>query len=433
MIKINSDRLRRLLDECNTFTCESKPGINREGYSRWDMRLRRHLVDTFSKKYPDLRCRTDDVGNVVVRYEGATPSAPCVMSGSHLDSVPHGGRYDGVLGFCAAIEALLTLMDHGVKPLYAIEVVGFAEEEGRFGGMLGSQAMAGKVKRDWIDKAKDADGVMLHDAMRAHGLNAYDALRGCRRSSDEIVAFLELHIEQGPVLEQKKMAIGIVDSITGTENMICTLKGTANHSGTTPMHMRRDAVQTFCRVGGLLDAIIRECGTKDAVMTIGKVDVKPNFPHSVVGEVSFSLNARDSDESSMHEMVRVFKSRAQAICDADNIRMTVDESFGYLEPVKLSNTLKGVIIDEAERFFGSRGRGSGVRQYQVMQSGAGHDAQQMQTICPSGMIFIPSKNGVSHSPDEHTDWSEILVGSQILCNVIRRVATCGLTTAQSNL
>lgn len=430
-MRINGERLRNLLNECNTYSDDSKPGINREGYSTWDMKLRRHLVKKFDA-YPELSSRMDMVGNVIVRYEGATPDAPCVMSGSHLDSVPCGGQYDGVLGFCAAVEALLTLMDHGVRPRYAVEIVGFAEEEGRFGGMLGSQAMAGNVKRAWLDNARDADGVTLIGAMRAHRLDAYDALRACRRSSDEVLAFVELHIEQGPVLEQKKLAVGIVESITGTENLIFTLKGTANHSGTTPMNMRRDAVQTFCRVGSLLDDIIREHGTRDAVMTIGKVDVKPNFPHSVVGEVVFSLNVRDSEEANMHEMVRIFKSRARAICREDNVHMSVDESFGFLEPVKLSDRLKSIIVGETILYFRSQGRGDSERCYQVMQSGAGHDAQQMQSVCPSGMIFIPSKDGVSHSPQEHTDWSEILTGSQLLCNVIRRLATHGLATTQQS-
>ena len=160
------------------------------------------------------------------------------------------------------------------------------------------------------------------------------------------------------------------------------------------MHMRRDALQAFCEAAQALPGIIRDHGTKDAVMTVGKVDVKPNFPHTVPGEVLFSLNVRDNERSAMDAMLNAFKVEAQRSCERHGLAMHVDESLGSLDPVKLDPSVINVLVEEAHRQFGTS------KSAQVMPSGAGHDAQQMQSICPSGMIFIPSRKGISHSPEE---------------------------------
>eukprot|EP00750_Incisomonas_marina_P030318 INCI7458.2.p1 GENE.INCI7458.2~~INCI7458.2.p1 ORF type:complete len:328 (+),score=38.35 INCI7458.2:71-1054(+) len=294
---VNPDRLQATLRSANRFGRNgSTGGINRHGFSDADFGARRWLMQEM-REAGLHSVRMDGVGNVFGRFGPA--DAPVVLCGSHIDSVPEGGCFDGVLGVVAALECIRAFQDHGLKHQdlhVALEVVATAEEEGRFGGMLGSQAMAGLVDADWLENSRDADGVALKDAMRSQGLNYQDALDdACRRRGGvgpgQVCAFVELHVEQGPILEQSGLLAGVVTGISGTANPIFTLHGEANHSGTTPMHLRRDAVAGFCEVGAAVPSILKECGSADARVTIGKVDVEPNFPHTVAGEVSLSFRA----------------------------------------------------------------------------------------------------------------------------------------------
>lgn len=295
---VDADRLQATLRDANRFgRNDSTGGINRHGFSDADFAARRWLMQEMQAA--GLRnVRMDGVGNVFGRFGPA--DAPIVLCGSHIDSVPEGGCFDGVLGVVAGLECVRAFQDSGLEHndlSVALEVVATAEEEGRFGGMLGSQAIAGMVDANWLENSRDADGVALKDAMRSQGLNYRDALGdACRRPGGvgpgEICAFVELHVEQGPILEQSGLLAGVVTGISGTANPIFTLHGEANHSGTTPMHLRRDAVAGFCEIGAAVPSILEKYGSADARVTIGKVDVEPNFPHTVPGEVS-RLSSRE--------------------------------------------------------------------------------------------------------------------------------------------
>jgi hydantoinase/carbamoylase family amidase len=429
-------------EEINQFGCNDKTGgVNRVGYSDADFEARRWFMNK-SMEY-GFTTRMDEVGNVFSRY--GPSDGPCIMSGSHIDSVPEGGKYDGVLGAIAALECCRAMKAANIYPKIAVECVATAEEEGRFGGMLGSQAIAGLVEEAWVGNSKDADGITLKEAMKSQGLNALNYAK-CKRSGKndddtdystmaatktDIAAFIELHIEQGPVLEQQAQKIGIVDGIAGTINPLYTFTGEANHSGTTPMHLRKDPMTAFTFFGSKLEDIITQYGSENARITIGKVDVFPNFVHTVPGVVKFCVNIRDNYNNSMLAMFDAVNIVAKEACDKYGCEMNRDDSLGSLNPVRLDARLTELMVEEADKLMNNasnevkeKSKGSHHHQlYQVMTSGAGHDAQNFQHICPSGMIFIPSRRGISHSPEEYTDWEDVMVGTQLLCNVLCRLSS----------
>ncbi len=401
-------RLRALIDGVNAFGFNpATGGHNRIGYSDADMAAREWLADQM--RADGLSVRRDGVANLFGRYGRA--DGRCIMAGSHLDTVPDGGAFDGVVGVCAALECVRAMRDAGVQPRYAIEVVATAEEEGRFGGMLGSQAISGTVTREWIDRARDADGVSLVEAMRSMGLNAYDAL-DCAARRGSVTAFLELHVEQGPVLEASGTSIGIAHSVAGVCNLLVRLRGTANHSGTTPMHLRADAFAGMTTVAHAIPETIKSCGGPQTRITIGKAEIKPNFIHTVPGEAEFVINIRDTDEAIIEavsgEMIRAVERAA-----AEHRLGHAVEMQSRLAPVWLDSGLHAMLLEEADRM--------GLAAI-AMPSGAGHDAQTMQALCPAGLIFVPSIGGISHAPNEWTEWDDIEHGVNLLLAALMRLA-----------
>ena len=295
-LTINRDRLRAEMEDLGEIgRTEGVPGINRPGFSDADMAARAFMADRM--KALGLLVSMDAVGNLSGLWK--TGEGPAVMVGSHLDTVPMGGFYDGALGVAAAMECVRALMDAGVTPPCPIEVIATAEEEGRFGGMLGSQALAGAVDPAWLETAVDEDGTRLVDAMTAHGLvpGAYET---ARRNPDSVKAFLELHIEQGPVLEAEGIPIGIVEGISGVFKWSVRLTGVANHAGTTPMDLRKDAFVGLVDFARQIPAIIAGAGTDQSRVTIGAVELKPNHPHTIPGEAVFTLIGRDTSLVVVH-------------------------------------------------------------------------------------------------------------------------------------
>ncbi|MBZ0162927.1 MAG: Zn-dependent hydrolase [Notoacmeibacter sp.] len=406
--RIDSGRLRRLMDGVNAFgRNEATGGFNRTGFSDADMAVR----DWFQAEMAadGLSVWRDGVANLFGRYGPGT--GPVIMAGSHLDTVPEGGAYDGALGVCVALECVRAMKDAGFVPDTAIEVVATSEEEGRFGGMLGSQTIAGKVTREWLENARDANGVALADAMQKQGLDAREALRGARDPAT-VRCFLELHVEQGPVLDGRNIQIGIADAISGVCNLHVSFIGTANHSGTTPMDMRADAFMGLARFAGEIEAIIAANGTKDSRITIGKVDLSPNFPHTVPGKAECTVNIRDTDPSAQERLTGRVEEAARNAARNAGLKIEIAQ-ISWLDPVRLDEGLLSLLREEADAL----GYGN-----VVMASGAGHDAQTMQSLCASGLIFVPSIGGISHSPEELTRWEDIEKGAQLMLNALARLA-----------
>lgn len=406
--KINPGRLRALLDGISRFGA-GKPGagFNRPGFSDADMAVR----DWFAGEMQDdgLVVTRDGANSVFGRFGGS--DGPSIMVGSHLDTVVDGGAFDGALGVAVALECVRAMKEAGVTPSVPVEVVATSEEEGRFGGMLGSQAIAGLVTAGWLSSAADADGVLLADAMRAQGLEP-EAVLGAARPKGSVKAFLELHIEQGPVLEREGIAIGLPEGATGIVNLQVTLKGTANHSGTTPMDMRADAFAGLAEIAVQIPDMIAQSPSEIARITIGKVELVPNHPHTVPGEAIFSVIIRDASEGVMRGLQRLFYRATAAVAAKHGLAHAIEEK-SVIAPVAFDAGLVDLLSEEAASL------GLPARR---MISGAGHDAQTMMALCPSAMIFVPSRNGISHAPEEYSEWADIEKGAELMLAALMRLA-----------
>jgi len=304
------------------------------------------------------------------------------------------------------------MRDAGISPRTPIVVAATAEEEGRFGGMFGSQTIVGAVTADWIEKASDSDGIGLVDAMAAQGLDARSALEAAWKPGS-IRAFLELHIEQGPVLERSAIPVGIVEAIAGVCNLQVRYTGTANHSGTTPMDMRADAFAGLTAFATTIAPILKEHGSGQSRITIGKVELSPNHAHTIPGAADFLINLRDTSETVMRELRAECLRNIEIAASAHGLTFDVQEK-SWLSPVSLDPGIRAIFGEEADRL----GYAS-----VIMPSGAGHDAQTMQSLCPSGLIFIPSRNGISHAPEEWSDWADIEKGAQLMLNALVRLSS----------
>ena len=285
-LRIDTARLERDLAALSEIGLrDDVPGLHRTAFSEGDLAARAWLSERIREA--GFEVHVDGAANLGTRIAGTT-DLPAVMTGSHLDTVPGAGQLDGALGVVCGLEALRALAESGTSLARTVELVAFTDEEGRFGGMLGSQAMSGKLTPESIAQARDLDGVTLTDAMAAAGHRALDAL-SAEREPGSLHAFVELHIEQGPVLERTQHAIGLVDAITGLFRWDARLIGEPNHAGTTPMDMRRDAFQGLAELAAELDRILEENGSARSRATIGRVELTPGAANVIPGEARFAL------------------------------------------------------------------------------------------------------------------------------------------------
>lgn len=381
-------------------------GVHRLSFSEADMAARRWLMAEMAAV--GLTARMDAVGNVIGRWE--VGSGPAVMIGSHLDSVPSGGPLDGALGVIAGLECVEAAMADGVVPARPIEIVATSEEEGRFGGMLGAQAMVGAVDPDWFAAARDDSGRLLTDALSAAGLDPA-AVATARRGRDEIGAFLELHIEQGPVLDRMGRSVGIVEGISGVFNWAVTVVGEANHAGTTPMHLRRDAFRGVADVTAAIPAILERVGTPNSRLTVGKVDVEPNYPHTVPGRATFVIIGRDMCDRVMLDIATACRDTIDRVAAAHGLAVSVIEA-SWLPPTPCHPDIIAAFRAASADLD---------LEAPVLPSGAGHDTQLMARLTRAGMIFVPSVGGISHAPTEHTDPADIDAGCRLLYRTLLRL------------
>ena len=408
-LQINVQRIESDLKKLAEFDTEpEKPGVTRQGFSEQDWLSRQWLCKYFSSN--GLTASIDGAGNVCGRI--GPVDKPAVVIGSHSDSVPEGGLFDGTLGVIAGLECVRVIQENSIDIQFPIEIIATSEEEGRFGGMLGSQALTGQLSLEWMQSASDLNGYSLEDALKSCGLS-FDSAISAKRDPKTIKAFLELHIEQGPVLENAGDNIGIVKGISGIFKYDITLKGSPDHSGTTPMGMRRDAFIGLANFASQLNDIVMCDGTIDTRLTIGEVDVKPGYAHTIPGEVKFTLVGRDLSEAIMYKLKEGCLNRLQSIADTQKLELSYEES-SWLCPQSLNSDLIELIRNQSEKLAYS---------YQIMPSGAGHDAQFFSTITPTGLIFIPSVAGLSHSPHEFSHWSDVERGTNLLLHSLLDLVT----------
>lgn len=402
---IELDRLRHdILELAEIGKIEGKPGVHRLGFSDADMESRRWLMAKIEAA--GGTARMDEAGNVIGRWFDSDEA--CVMTGSHIDSVPSGGIFDGTLGVLTGLECARVLQTLPEPPKRPFEVVAFADEEGRFGGMFGVQALTGTTTLEWIHQAHDVGKVYLADAMAAQGFNPDEALNATRKAGS-VHAFCELHIEQGPVLEQKGLQIGVVEGISGVFKWMVRLVGKANHAGTAPMDMRSDAFMGLADFAHEIPRIIAEEGTDKSRLTVGKVELKPGNPHTVPGEAEFSIVGRDIDLDVMKAIGLACRKALSAIARRHNLHFDFEE-LSWLDPAPCHPDIIALFKSHAERMGLS---------HQVMPSGAGHDTQFMAEFTRAGMIFVPSVGGISHAPDEWTHWRDIEQGASLLYETLK--------------
>lgn len=384
-------------------------GVYRMAFTPADMQGKEWLERKMREA--GLGTSRDGACNVSGRLAGTDPSKPAIVIGSHIDTVPCAGILDGTLGVLTGLECLRVLKENGEVPEQDIELIAFSDEEGRFGGMFGSQSFAGRITPDTIHRAADPAGHRLEDAMRDAGLDPWEALRA-RRDPESIGAYLELHIEQGPVLSSNNEQIGVVEAITGLFKWNVTFSGEPNHAGTTPMPMRRDAFMGVADFAHEIPRILDENGSEVSRATIGRVELTPGSANTVPGEASFTVDVRDTDEMVMNELAGAIRKALAAIARRRGLSFS-HHADSWIHPVDCDARLVECIADVAGR--------QGMR-FRRMVSGAAHDAQIVASVCPVAMIFVPSVEGKSHSPAEWTAWDDIEAGANVMLGVLRRLA-----------
>ena len=398
----------RLLEELAGHGRDEEGGVTRLLYSRSWSHAQQFLAERI--KAAGLAVRFDRAGSLYGRLSGSDSSLPVVLTGSHVDTVRSGGKYDGAYGIAAGILALEYLKKNHGQPLRTIEVVSLCEEEGsRFPlAFWGSGNICGLYDLDDGVKAVDAEGCTLLQAMQAAGFGG-EGFEPCRR--EDIACFIELHIEQGMVLERLRQQIGVVEAIAGQRRYQVTLKGMSNHAGTTPMHMRADALAGAAAMLHEMECMAKGEGDP-LVATSGRLEVKPNMGNVVPGEAVFTLDIRHAEEEKLEAFCGQLLSRFEQIAAARNL------SFGLVnmlrtKPAAMDSGLTGLLEQLCLGFGVSHRR---------MVSGAGHDAQVFASLCRTAMIFVPSREGISHSPEEYTKPEHLALGAALLAACLYELA-----------
>ncbi len=355
-----------------------------------------------------MAARLDPIGNVAGRYEGERPGLPCLMMGSHLDTVRNAGRYDGMLGVVTAIECVDSLNSSNKRLPFAIEVIGFGDEEGvRFSTtLLGSRAVSNNFDFESL-KAKDAKGNTLEKAMRDFGLDPKRIAEAAKKKS-EVLAYAELHIEQGPVLEAEGLPVGVVTAINGFSRLRVTLTGVAGHAGTVPMSLRRDALAAAAECVLAVERIGRN--QPELVATVGKIEALPGAINVIPGDVTFTVDVRAPRDDSRQAAVSQIMSGIEFICEKRNVKCT----FEKLQEQGVA-ACAGWLMQQMEDAVAAEGLP--VRR---LPSGAGHDGMAMQALSDICMLFVRCKGGISHNPAESITEEDAGAGARVLARFIER-------------
>lgn len=404
-MRVKAERIKKDIEALAQFT--STPGF---GVTRLPFTLEDEAAKEYIKKQmleAGLKVTEDGAGTIIGRMASDVCNAPAIMVGSHYDSVRNGGAFDGTAGLVAAIEAARVLRSEKVKLKYPVEIVAMNDEEGvRFGtGMFSSRAIVGELTEDELDTVKDENQMTVRQAMQSIGI--MPELDKAARKKEEIKAFLELHIEQGPLLEKNSKEIGIVNGIVGLAAYKISIKGRAGHAGTTPMHLRADALLAASEVISFISSAAAAI-SNEMVATVGEINVSPNAANVIPGKVEFTVDARSAEEYDIDHFFCELSTKLEQLEKNTGISTQIKTTF-YCKPVILSERVKTAIEKETEELGLS---------FQFINSGAGHDSMVLADFADTGMIFVPSRNGISHTPEEWTDYEAIQRGAEVLLNTI---------------
>jgi allantoate deiminase len=349
----------------------------------------------------------DSVGNIWGRYTSAVPNAPRLIIGSHLDTVPNGGKYDGMLGVVAPVTLMAMFSGEGRQFPFHIDIVGFCDEEGtRFGTtLLGSRALTGKWQDEWR-RLKDEDGISLEDAMKNFGLD-FDAINSATIAQTDLLGYLELHIEQGPVLEQENLPVGVVNAIAGAKRFSLTVTGMAGHAGTVPMSMRHDALCASAEMILAVESISQQ--RPGVVATVGKIENAPNGVNVISGRCQFSLDIRSEEDPLRDAALAEILLKINDIAVLRNVELKIEQTHSapavHCDSALQNTLLKGVTE-------------AGIVP-KVLASGAGHDAMAMAEICPVAMLFTRCKGGISHHPAESITTDDVAASLAVMHHSLR--------------
>lgn len=409
-MKINKDRMKKDFQEISRYGQLANGGVTRLAFSPEDLAAREYLLTEMAAL--DLKITVDPFGNIRGRLEGQEDLPP-VMVGSHLDTVPNGGHYDGVIGVLGALEVVRVIKEKGLKIRRPIEVVNFScEESSRFReSTVGSKVMVGKFSKEKLHTAIDKEGISLYEALTEGGYNPA-ALDKARIYPGEVHAFIEMHIEQGPVLENEECPLGIVTAIAAPTRFKVVITGKADHSGNTPMDIRKDALTAASQLILGVERIASQEAGEATVGTVGYAYVEPGAMNVIPGKVELGIDIRDINSEDKKTAVAKVKELIREI----EITRGVEIEYEILsdeEPVKLSEEIIKTLKERAEALNLS---------YKLMASGAGHDAMNMTNVTRVGMIFVPSVDGVSHNIQEYTHFDHITLGTELLLQTVIKLA-----------
>jgi allantoate deiminase len=401
--KADADSLGRMLDEIAAISdTPAAQGVTRIAFT--DREREAHALVAGWWKDLGLQVRTDPMGNTIAERPGRE-DRPAIGTGSHLDSVPRGGRFDGIAGVVAAVETARLLVTHDLEHDRPIRFVVFAAEEGaRFGqACIGSKGVGGMWTPEALGATRDADGTSIAEAMSSVGLHP-ERVADSVWTREDWAAFIELHVEQGQVLEDQGIDIGVVDLISGSTRFELVIEGVASHTGSTPMSLRADALAAAAEVVLLAESIANDARHRGTRCTVGKLEVEPGSMTTIPGRVRLWVDVRDVDSGRQRATANEIVSRSRDVAERRGVRLEprlLSDASPVVLPVWIRDLISDVCKDRR-------------LPYRVMYSGASHDTQMVNNVIPGGMLFVPSRQGLSHVPAEWTSASQLALGVDVL-------------------
>jgi len=398
---VNQDRLEQRIFELAKFGLQENGETERVAFSDADIAAQKWVMNTLTNL--GLEVHIDFAGNVIGTRKGKDTTLKPISFGSHIDRVPNGGNYDGCVGSMASLEVLEVLKENKIITKHPLEIIIFSNEEG---GVMGSRALAGHLGESAMGVRNSTGYSMGEGIMRLGGDTT--RIKEVARDKDEIAAFLELHIEQGGTLEKENIDIGIVEGIVGLKWWEVEFTGFANHAGTTPMNARQDALLAAAK---FIVAVNETTNSFEGaqVGTVGKISAEPGAPNVIPGRVVTSLEIRDLSSEVIEKVYQAIKAKGEEIAKASDVQIEFRPLDTTADPAIMTSAIQKEIGKSAKKLGLSMKR---------MPSGAGHDAQDMALITPTGMIFVPSKGGISHSPKEFTSAEDMANGANVLLHTI---------------
>lgn len=400
-LRVNQSRIEQRILSLAKYGMEANGETQRVAFTPADVEGRKFFMELM--RQAGLEVTVDYAGNIIGKRAGKKASAKPIAFGSHIDTVPHGGNYDGCYGSISALEVIEVLNENNIVTNHPLEVIIFSNEEG---GVVGSSALAGQLRLEALDEATSS-GFTMREGIRAIGGNP-ERITEVKRKWGDIRYFLELHIEQGGTLEQDNIQIGVVEGIVGINWWEITVEGFANHAGTTPMNRRSDALLAASQlVVAINEAVNRFEGRQ--VGTVGRLSVSPGAPNVIPGKVTMTLEVRDLAQEKIQQVFGFIQQRADQIAHESSTRISFKPLGNPSKPAMADKFIQEKIVSAASRLGFT---------YQFLPSGAGHDAQEMALLAPMGMIFIPSVGGISHSPKEFSTATDMANGANVLLHTI---------------